>query len=345
MISIYDQQGLEALRSRTAVQPHRFKLFRNAFFKKGLGKEGALAVLPGAARSVFGREVGFQCLELSGRRDSETDGATKLGFQTLDGHLIESVILRVKTGRTALCISSQVGCVCKCGFCATGQLGFSRNLTYGEILDQVAQANRLLRAEGRTVRNVVLMGMGEPFQNLENVFQSLEVLQDATCFNLAGMRLMVSTVGIPDAMVQCAERFPCVQLALSLHSARQQVREKLMPLARKYNLDALHEAMAVIGRSRKVMVEYLMLEGVNDGDEDFQALENYLRDIPVHINIIPFNEFEGCGLKGTPHLARKAFADRLKDAGFNVTLRYSLGSDIAAACGQLVRRRMREGFA
>ncbi len=335
MVSIYDTDGLEELRRRNAVQPHRMKLFRNALFKNALGRDAALGTLPENARDDFSRNVAFEVLELAGRHDSETDGASKLLFRTPDGHLIESVVLRPKTGRTSLCVSSQVGCACSCGFCATGQMGFARNLTADEILDQVAQASRIVKPEGRSIRNVVFMGMGEPLLNLENLFQSLDFLRAAPFFNYAGSRLMVSTVGIPHAMVRFTEEFPEVQLALSLHSARQEMREKLMPLARKHTLDLLREALLATSRSGKVMIEYLMLAGVNDSEEDGRALADYLRDIPVHINIIPFNEYDGCDLRGTPQAGRVAFADRLKADGFDTTLRYSLGADIAAACGQL----------
>ena len=339
MVSIYDTDGLEELRRRNAVQPHRIKLFRNALFKNALGRDGALAELPEGARGEFARKIDFQVLEFMERRDSEIDGASKLVFKTTDGHLIESVVLRPATGRTSLCISSQVGCACSCSFCATGKMGFTRNLTADEILDQVTQASRIVKPEGRSIRNVVFMGMGEPLLNLETLFQSLEFLRATPFFNYAGSRLMVSTVGIPHAMERFSEKHPDVQLALSLHSARQDVREKLMPQARKHTLDMLRESLLETSRSGKVMIEYLMLAGVNDGDEAFQALVNYLRDIPAHINIIPFNEYAGCNLRGTPKAERKAFADRLKAAGFDTTLRYSLGADIAAACGQLVQHK------
>jgi len=330
------------LRRRNAVQPHRMKLFRTALFKNAMGWDEALKTLPGNARSDFSDNVDFQFLDLTERQDSEIDGASKLVFKTTEGHLIESVVLRPMTGRTSLCISSQVGCACSCSFCATGQMGFARNLTPGEILDQVMQASRIVKPEGRSIRNVVFMGMGEPLLNLGHLFQSLKFLRAAPFFNYAGSRLMVSTVGIPHAMECFSVEFPDVQLALSLHSARQEVREKLVPQARKYTLDMLREALLKASRNGKVMIEYLMLAGVNDGEADLRALENYLRDIPVHINIIPFNEYAGCNLRGTPQEERVVFADRLKAAGFNTTLRYSLGADIAAACGQLVQHRKRD---
>ena len=342
MVTIYDTTELEALRSRNAVQPHRMKRFRNALFKHARGWEEALSVLPENARDDFSQNVVFEQLVLEERHDSAIDGASKLIFRTADDHLIESVVLRPQTGRTSICISSQVGCACYCSFCATGKMGFTRNLTIAEMLDQVAQANRMVEPEGRSIRNVVFMGMGEPLLNLENVFSAVECLKDASFFNLSGARITVSTVGIPHAMERFAERFPDVQLALSLHTARQDIRERLMPQARKYPLDMLRDALVKASRSGRVMIEYLMLEGVNDSDEDARALEAYLAGIPVHINIIPFNEYAGSNLRGTPQPGRKRFADHLKAAGFDTTLRYSLGSDIAAACGQLVQHKRKQ---
>ncbi|MFC1467124.1 23S rRNA (adenine(2503)-C(2))-methyltransferase RlmN [Verrucomicrobiota bacterium] len=332
---------MEKLRSREAVDPHQIKLLLNALFKKAQDPAEALSVLPDKARAAFAKEVAYESLELAERHDSQIDGASKLIFRTHDGHLIESVILRPKTGRTSLCISSQVGCACSCSFCATGKMGFLRNLTAAEIADQVAITNRLVKSEERSIRNVVFMGMGEPLLNPENLFQALEILQAPSYFNYAGSRLMVSTVGIPHGMEAFTEHFPKINLALSLHSARQEIRESLMPMAKKYPLKRLRESLQKTAGHGKVMIEYLMLAGVNDGEADRLALEEYLRDIPAHINLIPFNAYPGCDLTGTPEAERRAFADQLKGEGFDCTLRYSLGTDIAAACGQLVQQKER----
>lgn len=344
MTTIYDIDSIEKLRMRNAVQPHRLKLFRNALFKNSNTWAEALETLPEPAWEDFDRSIEFQCLELVERHDSEVDGASKLIFRTHDRHLIESVVLRPKSGRTSICISSQVGCACYCSFCATGKMGFTRNLTVAEILDQISQANRMVRPEGRTIRNVVFMGMGEPLLNIEHVFQSLELLQDPRFYDLAGSRITVSTVGIPQAMEQFTTAYPDVHLALSLHSANQQVRQRMMPQARVYPLEQIRETLVKASKHRKVMVEYLMLAGVNDREEDLLALEHYLKGIPVHINLIPFNEFPGSSLRGTPLEERVVFGERLKAAGFQTTLRYSLGSDIAAACGQLVQHKQKESL-
>ena len=306
---------------------HRRKLFCNAFFKKALPLEVCLEKAPELAG-----KLDFQTLEIVERHDSQRDGATKLVFRTGDDRRIEEVILRIASGRTSLCISSQVGCAADCQFCATGKLGFIRNLNAAEMLDQVLLAKRLLREEGRTLRNVVVMGMGEPLRNEENLFQCLEILRDPRFFNLSDNHLLVSTVGIPDSMTRFAERFPKIRLALSLHSARQEIRERIMPVAK---IQTLEKLKAVLPDIREFMVEVLLLKGVNDGPEDLAALIDFLRGTKAHINLIQFNEHPGSQFEPVTKEARKAFGDELKRAGFKVTLRYSLGDDIAAACGQL----------
>jgi 23S rRNA (adenine2503-C2)-methyltransferase len=321
--SVYDRE-IEELCSDL----YRLKMFRNAFFKKVLPIEVCLEKTPELAG-----KLSFQCLEIIERHDSKIDGATKLVFQCLDGARIEAVILRIASGRTSLCISSQVGCAADCQFCATGKLGFIRNLTAAEMLDQVLLAKRLLREEGRTLRNVVVMGMGEPLRNEENLFQCLETLRDPRFFNLSENHLMVSTVGITDAMVRFAERFPNIQLALSLHSARQEVRERIMPVAKFQTLEMIKKALP-----KKLMVEILLLKGINDSPEELSAIIEFLSGIQSHINLIQFNAYAGAPFEPVSEEVRKAFGDELKRVGFKVTLRYSLGDDIAAACGQLAGR-------
>ena len=172
MASIHDAAALETLRGRCRVEPNHLRRLRNCFYKKSQTAEEALHQLPESQRAAFGSGVAFHALELCGRHDSHLDGASKLIFRTANGHLLEAVILRINSGRTSLCVSSQVGCAVRCTFCATGQMGVAINLTHDEILDQVIQANQLLRPEGRSVRNVVFMGMGEPFHNEAEVYKA-----------------------------------------------------------------------------------------------------------------------------------------------------------------------------
>lgn len=338
-ISPFDQQGIEQLRREHRLDPGRIRGFRNALLKRFNSDEAALAGFPAAER------LALHSLELFRRCDSTVDGATKLLLRTAAGMLIEAVILRIETGRTTLCVSSQVGCAAACEFCATGKMGIARNLSHEEILDQVLQAGQLLAAEGRSLRNIVFMGMGEPFHNEANLYRAIELLVSTEFFNLAPTKVLVSTVGVADAMLRCVERFPKVNLALSLHSVRQDVRAQLIPLAAKFPLDELRRTVAAANQrqSASVMIEYLMLAGINDSQNDARELATWLAGLNVHVNLIPYNPIDDAPqLIGSDRETRLAFAKTIRDAGFKTTLRYSLGNDIAAACGQLVRRENRE---
>ena len=337
-VSLFDRAGFESLRRELRTDPNCVRRLRNDLLKHFVADEVALGRFPAADR------VAVHSLEMFHRSDSAVDGASKLLLRTAGGMLIESVILRVASGRTALCVSSQVGCAAACDFCATGKMGIARNLSAAEILDQVLIAGQLLAAEKRSVRNIVFMGMGEPFHNEENLYQTLEALMAPDLFCHPPTKLLVSTVGVADAMERCAERFPKVNLALSLHSVRQEVREQLIPLARLYPLDRLRETVREVNAMSPspLMIEYLMLAGRNDSHADARELIAWLSGLRVHVNLIPYNPIEESPhLRGSDRATREAFASQLKQAGIATTMRYSLGQDIAAACGQLVRHENR----
>ncbi|MEM7232953.1 MAG: 23S rRNA (adenine(2503)-C(2))-methyltransferase RlmN [Planctomycetota bacterium] len=343
--SVHDLESIESLFRTARLDPHVLREFRNAFYKKSLGPDGARRVVEHASKAPNVRtaidRIDFHSLELRRRADSSVDGASKLLFATETGELIESVILRIASGRTSLCISSQVGCAAGCVFCATARMGLLKNLDRNEILDQVVQVQRLLHEEGRRLRNVVFMGMGEPLHNERELFAALDVLTSPSCFEFSPGRVVVSTVGVPDAMGRLAERYPRVRIALSLHSAVPETRREIVPLGEKHTLEELRSTLEYVARvsEHKIMIEYLMLEGRNDSMSDGEALIEYLRDLPVHINLIPYNPIDDApGLTGSDESTRKRFAEQLKGKGYPVTIRYSLGQDIAAACGQLVER-------
>jgi 23S rRNA (adenine2503-C2)-methyltransferase len=344
-ISIYDSAAVDRLRAKLKFEPRRLRALRTAFFKKFLGAQAALGELPEKVREGFARCVEFHPLSIAEARDSQVDGATKLVFRTSAGYLIESVIMRTGTGRVSLCVSSQIGCAAACGFCATGQMGIAKNLPAAEILEQVILAGERIRAENRSVRNIVFMGMGEPFHNETAVYDAVAALLAPDLFHHTPGRILISTVGIPDAMIRCARRFPEVNLALSLHSVRQDVRESLIPLAAKYSLEQLRAAAAKVNeiQENSVMIEYLMLAGVNDSLEDARELAAWLHGLDVHVNLIPYNAIPSAPqLRTSERPQRDAFAAVLREAGFVTTIRYSLGADIAAACGQLVQRENRQ---
>ncbi len=338
-INIYDTQALNHLRQELRLQPQTLRHFRNDLLKRFHDDATVLANFPAPDR------IKLHSLELYRRVDSSLDGATKLLFRTRANMLIESVLLRIATGRTTLCVSSQVGCAAACEFCATGKMGVAQNLSSEEILDQVLQTGQLLAVEGRQLKNLVFMGMGEPFHNEENLYSAIETLTAPDMFHYSPTKILVSTVGIPDAMLRCARRFPQVNLALSLHSVRQEVRERLIPLAKKYSLSELQQTLAKVKRllRKNVMIEYLMLADVNDSAQDAQELIAWLGGLDAHVNLIPYNPIdEAPHLASTQRPQREAFAERLKQAGIKTTIRYSLGNDIAAACGQLVKKENRQ---
>ncbi len=338
-MSIYDEQQVEQFRKKHRLDPQQIRNIRKKLLKRFLSDDAVVERIPNV------EELKLHCLELHSGFDSEIDGATKLLFQNEQGLLLETVILRIASGRTTLCVSSQVGCAAACDFCATGKMGIARSLSADEILDQVVQAGQILEKEGRSFRNIVFMGMGEPFHNEDNLHAVLAALTDPSLFARNSSSLLVSTVGIPDAMVRMAEKFPSINLALSLHSAKQDVRESIIPLAKKYSLDQLRDAVQKVSEvhQREVMVEYLMLKDVNDSASDVQALLQWVRGLSVHVNLIPFNKVESAShLKPTERQDISMFADQLKQVGIKTTVRYSLGHDIAAACGQLVQMENRK---
>jgi 23S rRNA (adenine2503-C2)-methyltransferase len=336
--NLYNPENSKQLRHELSLDAQRVRQLRNDLLKRFKPDAEVLKRFPTA------KQLSLHTLEPVSRHDSEIDGATKLILRTEKGMLIESVILRIATGRSTLCVSSQVGCAAACEFCATGKMGIAQNLMPDEILDQVLQAGQLLAAEDRRLRNIVFMGMGEPFHTEEHLYQALESLTAAELFNHSPAKILVSTVGIPEAMVRCARRFPKVNIALSLHSVEQEVRERLVPLAQQYPLEVLKATLGQLNSLQKkpVMIEYLMLADVNDSADDAQALAEWLFGLDVHVNLIPYNPIDDAPqLSATPRTELDAFAGVLKRFGLSTTIRYSLGADIAAACGQLVRRENR----
>jgi 23S rRNA (adenine2503-C2)-methyltransferase len=339
--SIFDNTAVERLRRSLRLDPQLVRVLRNRLLKKFESDEAGMADFPGRD------QLQLHVLEQFRRVDSSIDGATKLLLKTVTGMLIEAVVLRIASGRTTLCVSSQVGCAAACDFCATGKMGIAQNLSSAEILDQVLQVGQLLACEERRLDNIVFMGMGEPFHNEENLYDVLTVLTSPQMFARSPHSILVSTVGIPDAMVRCAERFPNVNLALSLHSVNVATRLKLIPLTQRHSLDELHRAIREINRlqRRELMIEYLMMAGENDAVHDARDLTRWLDGLNVHVNLIPYNPIDDAPhLQGSDRETIDTFATQLKTSGLKTTVRYSLGNDIAAACGQLVRKENRQRF-
>lgn len=267
---------------------------------------------------------------------SEGGQTVKFLSELTDGHLIETVLM-LSPRRVTVCISSQAGCAMACGFCATGQAGFSRHLTTGEIVEQVVRAEMRAQQMQRRVSNVVFMGMGEPLANPERVIEAIERLHGD--LGLSARNLTVSTVGvIPGIRTLAAHRLP-VNLAVSLHAANDDKRNELVPINRRYPIDDLIAACTdyLSAKNRRISFEWAMIDGVNDTDDDARELAGLARRLrpSAHVNLIPLNPTPGFATRGTPLDQVHRFRDRLEHLGVNATVRRNRGTDIDAACGQL----------
>jgi 23S rRNA (adenine2503-C2)-methyltransferase len=271
------------------------------------------------------------------------DGTRKFLFDVGSGNAVETVFIP-EDDRGTLCVSSQAGCALECAFCSTGRQGFNRNLSTAEIIGQLWQANRLLgqslaadKRGDRIISNVVMMGMGEPLTNFDNLIPALRLMLDDNAYGLSRRRVTVSTSGIVPAMDRLADACP-VALAVSLHAPNDALRDQLVPINRKYPLT---ELMAACRRYLKVAprdfitFEYVMLDGINDREADARELLRLVRDVPCKFNLIPFNPFPNSGFKRSPRENVRRFAEILIDAGIVTTTRKTRGDDIDAACGQL----------
>jgi 23S rRNA (adenine2503-C2)-methyltransferase len=281
-------------------------------------------------------ELGL-ALELVAESVSTDDMTIKWLWRLHDGAQVETVLMHY-TDRSTVCISSQAGCAMACGFCATGQGGFQRHLTPGEIVEQVAHARRRAAADGRRLSNVVYMGMGEPMANYDAVWTSVERLHGD--FELSARHLTISTVGIvPGIRKLAAESLP-VNLAVSLHAANDTKRNEMVPINRTYPLALLAEACHeyLEAKNRRLSFEWAMIEGVNDTRVDAHELAEYARPLGAHINLIPLNSTPGYPTTGTAAPGVRMFRDELVSLGINATIRQNRGTSIDAACGQLAAR-------
>jgi len=276
------------------------------------------------------------------------DGTRKWLLKVDDANAVEAVFIP-ETRRGTLCVSSQAGCVLDCAFCSTGKQGFNRNLSTAEIIGQLWLANRLLEGE-RPVTNVVMMGMGEPLLNLDNVVPALRLMLDDQAYGLSRRRVTVSTAGVIPGIDRLRDECP-VALAISLHAPNDELRDRLVPVNRKYPLAQLIAACnRYLDKAPRdfITFEYVMLDGVNDSDAHARELVGFATKVRSKFNLIPFNPFPNSGFKRSAPERIRSFAELLQRAGLTVTTRKTRGDDIAAACGQLagdVADRTRRSFA
>ena len=294
-----------------------------------------LTNLPRALRDRLEHDLPLALTPVLDRRSASGDTVKQL-WQLGDGHRIESVLM-LYPGRATVCVSTQAGCAMGCGFCATGQAGFERQLEVGEIVEQAVLTARAAADGERRLSNVVFMGMGEPFANYENVWAAIVRLHDDV--GLSARHLTVSTVGIVPGIRRLAGEALPVNLAVSLHAANDALRDELVPINRRYPLGDLMAACDeyLAARNRRVSFEWALIDGVNDRPSDAIELAQRCRSLrlPAHVNLIPLNPTPGFGVPGTAPAAVRGFRDRLTALGVNATVRANRGIDIDAACGQL----------
>jgi 23S rRNA (adenine2503-C2)-methyltransferase len=303
-----------------------------------LAEPGQLHVLPAALRGELADHPALRSALTLTREASADNGATTKWLFALDGgDFIETVLMHHPKHSTA-CISSQAGCAMACQFCATGDAGFSRQLSVGEIVEQVVWAARSARAAGRRLNNVVFMGMGEPMSNLPRVFGAIErIVGD---LGIGARHLTVSTVGIIPGIDALTKRPEQVNLAVSLHAANDELRDELIPINRRYPLARLYDSLEryIATTHRRVTFEWALMDGVNDRDSDVEELAEFALGLGAHVNVIPLNATVGAdarGLRGSPATKVRLFCDALLGRRVNATVRRTRGSEIAAACGQL----------
>ncbi|MCF8056130.1 MAG: 23S rRNA (adenine(2503)-C(2))-methyltransferase RlmN [Desulfocapsa sp.] len=281
--------------------------------------------------------------------ERSSDGCVKFGFTLEDGKLIESVLIP-EPDRNTLCVSSQVGCAMNCTFCLTATMGFERNLTPSEIVNQVCAVSEFLRHEPPKnligpdrVTNLVFMGMGEPLNNLQNLIKAISILTEQRGLDMTNRRITVSTCGIASKMGTLGEQTD-VNLAISLHAVDDTTRNRLMPVNNRYSLEELLQACRdfPMAKRKRIMFEYILLKGINDSDEDAHKLTNLLRGIPCKVNLLTYNESPGIPYQSPSRNRIYAFQKIVRDGGYSVFIRSSRGEDISAACGQLAKQKQEQ---
>jgi 23S rRNA (adenine2503-C2)-methyltransferase len=315
-------------------KPYRLKQVRRAIFKDLITDWDDATNLSLKLRGILKEEFP---LSIDSRiiKSKESD-AVKAIVKVSGDVLIETVLMQHSTSRNTVCVSSQAGCVLGCLFCKTGKLGFKRDLDYSEIIAQVLLFQRFLKNKGSSISNIVFMGMGEPFLNYDNVLEAVRIINSNEMFNIGARHISISTAGLPEKIKLFAGEGIQVNLAVSLNAPNDVLRSKIMPVNLRYKIPELIESVKYYIRktNRKVMFEYVMIEGLNDSEENARELADLLKGLLCLVNLIPFNG--GPPLKHPMESRITAFKKILEENGIIVTRRSRFGADIDSACGQLV---------
>ncbi len=360
-----DLPSLTSLLQKWNEPPYRAKQIWQGLYKHIHNSPEQFSNLPNSLREKLAEEFTFTPFTVKTFLDSSDKSTRKTLFELPDGNLIEAVLmrygdpaddrfhrqeredrqgklissrpLRLNKKRRTLCISTQAGCAMGCVFCATGQMGFKRHLTSGEIVAQVMYYARMLRGVNETVTNIVFMGMGEPFHNYDNTMATIDRLNDPQGFNFGARRMTISTVGLVPQIKRFADEKRQVNLAISLHAADDEERLAIMPVNRRYRIDEILEACRyyIEKTHRRVTFEWALINGVNDTPEVAMKLAARLRGLLCHVNTIPLNPTKGYSGEATSRQRAERFKETLEQAGVPCTIRMRRGIDINAGCGQL----------
>ncbi len=334
-----DQNQLKDELKTLGFPEFRARQLWQAFYVNLVDDVDQITTLPKEMRLKLSESMSFTHFKTVERLISSDQETVKSLLELPDGKRIEAVLMHYDERQT-LCISSQAGCAMGCVFCATGQMGFARNLTSGEIVEQTLYYARELKLNDQSVTNIVIMGMGEPFQNYEEVMAAVDRLNDSQGFNFGARRITISTVGLVPMILRFAEEKRQVNLAVSLHAANDQLRASLLPIAKKYPLYELMQACRTYNETthRRLTFEWALIDSINDTDHDARELASLLKGMLCHVNIIPLNpttKYEG---KATTYDRATAFKNILETKGIPCTIRLRRGIDIHAGCGQLASR-------
>jgi 23S rRNA (adenine2503-C2)-methyltransferase len=327
LASVLDEWGQPAYRARQIWQ---------GLYKQFWDSPDRFTNLPAALRNELAGKIQFNVLSPVTTLNSSDGQTVKTLFRLADGKAIEAVLMRYDR-RNTLCISTQVGCAMGCVFCATGQMGFKRHLSSGEIVAQVMYYARLLYAEAAAVTNIVIMGMGEPFHNYDSLMAAIDRLNEPDGFNFGARRFTISTVGLVPAIRRFALEKRQVNLAISLHAADDNLRTSMLPVNKRYPIDELLAACReyVDTTGRRITFEWALVNGVNDTPEQAHMLAGKLKGLLCHVNAIPLNPTQGYSGQATTRERAEIFKDILSQAGIPCTIRLRRGIDIQAGCGQL----------
>ncbi|MBP8048133.1 MAG: 23S rRNA (adenine(2503)-C(2))-methyltransferase RlmN [Anaerolineales bacterium] len=350
LIYDFDQKTLTDLVNRWEEPAYRAKQIWQGLYQHLYSTPEQFTNLPKPLRDRLAESLDFTPLKPKLFLDSSDQMTRKTLFELNDGEVIESVLMRYgdpadshdtsgkdSRSRRTLCISTQAGCAMGCVFCATGQMGFNRHLTSGEIVAQVMYYAQMLKEENLSVTNIVFMGMGEPFHNYDNMMAAIDRLNDADGFNFGARRMTISTVGLAPQIKRFADEHRQVNLAISLHAADDAERVAIMPVNKRYKISDVMEACKyyVEKTHRRVTFEWALINGVNDSPEVAKKLASKLRGLLCHVNAIPLNPTTGYSGEATSRERANLFKETLEQAGIPCTIRMRRGIDIAAGCGQL----------